>query len=100
MNVAFKELSATVVGINEVREVFEEAKGALKLTGRYVFVIGGFGGVASFSNLVRIRRTILFLDEIHRFTKAQQDVFLRGFPLHHLLLNRRAYPLINNLSIY
>lgn len=32
----FKELSATIVGINEVRAVFEEAKGLLTLTGRSV----------------------------------------------------------------
>ncbi|KLO16056.1 P-loop containing nucleoside triphosphate hydrolase protein [Schizopora paradoxa] len=51
----FKELSATVIGINEVRQVFEEAKGLLSLTGR---------------------KTILFLDEIHRFNRAQQDIFL------------------------
>jgi len=30
----FKELSATVVGINEVRPIFEEAKNTLRLTGR------------------------------------------------------------------
>jgi hypothetical protein len=30
----FRELSATVVGINDVRTVFEEAKTALALTGR------------------------------------------------------------------
>ncbi len=36
-NAAFKEMSATIVGINEVRAIFEEAKGALMLTGRYVF---------------------------------------------------------------
>ncbi|KAG7446399.1 P-loop containing nucleoside triphosphate hydrolase protein [Guyanagaster necrorhizus] len=52
----FKELSATVVGISEVRAVFEEAKNTLSLTGRL--------------------RTILFLDEVHRFNKAQQDIFL------------------------
>ncbi|KIJ49622.1 hypothetical protein M422DRAFT_161447 [Sphaerobolus stellatus SS14] len=50
-----KELSATSTGTNEVRSVFEEAKGLLALTGR---------------------KTILFLDEIHRFNKAQQDIFL------------------------
>jgi replication-associated recombination protein RarA len=33
---AFKELSATVVGINDVRPVFEEAKNLLQLTGRFV----------------------------------------------------------------
>lgn len=32
----FKELSATVVGVNEVRAVLEEAKNALALTGRYM----------------------------------------------------------------
>ncbi|THH17729.1 hypothetical protein EW146_g3145 [Bondarzewia mesenterica] len=54
----FKELSATVVGINDVRPIFDEAKNTLRLTGRY------------------LRRTIIFLDEIHRFTKSQQDIFL------------------------
>ncbi|KAG6856095.1 hypothetical protein H0H87_007431 [Tephrocybe sp. NHM501043] len=51
----FKELSATIVGINDVRATFEEAKNALALTGR---------------------KTVLFLDEIHRFNKSQQDIFL------------------------
>ena len=32
----FRELSATVVGINEVRSVFEEAKALRSLTGRWV----------------------------------------------------------------
>ncbi|KAH8992115.1 P-loop containing nucleoside triphosphate hydrolase protein, partial [Lactarius akahatsu] len=54
-NAIFRELSATVVGINDVRPIFDEAKNALKLTGR---------------------RTIIFLDEIHRFTRSQQDIFL------------------------
>ncbi|KAH9964563.1 P-loop containing nucleoside triphosphate hydrolase protein [Russula dissimulans] len=54
-NANFKELSATVVGINDVRPIFEEAKNTLQLTGS---------------------RTILFLDEIHRFTRSQQDIFL------------------------
>lgn len=51
----FRELSATSSGANDVRAVFEEAKTALSLTGR---------------------KTILFLDEVHRFSKAQQDIFL------------------------
>lgn len=34
VNAAYKELSATIVGINEVRAVFDEAKGLLSLTGR------------------------------------------------------------------
>ncbi|KAI9569582.1 DNA polymerase III, clamp loader complex, gamma/delta/delta subunit [Boletus coccyginus] len=54
-NCIFKELSATSSGINDVRNIFEEAKGSLALAGR---------------------KTILFLDEIHRFNKSQQDIFL------------------------
>ncbi|CDO69198.1 hypothetical protein BN946_scf185042.g100 [Trametes cinnabarina] len=54
-NAVFKELSATDSGIADVRAVVEEAKNLLALTGR---------------------RTVLFLDEVHRFNKAQQDIFL------------------------
>ncbi|KAI6112532.1 P-loop containing nucleoside triphosphate hydrolase protein [Pisolithus sp. B1] len=54
-NCTFKELSATSSGINDVRAVFEEAKKSLALTEK---------------------KTVLFLDEIHRFSKAQQDIFL------------------------
>jgi hypothetical protein len=60
--------------------VFEEAKGALKLANRYVPVLRIMcGDVLDHDSAadVRARRTILFLDEIHRFTKAQQDIFLR-----------------------
>jgi putative ATPase len=51
----FKRLSAVACGVAEVRQCIETAAGAQRLTGR---------------------RTILFLDEIHRFNKAQQDAFL------------------------
>ncbi len=51
----FKRLSAVTCGVAEVRQCIEAAAGAQRLTGR---------------------RTILFLDEIHRFNKAQQDAFL------------------------
>ncbi|RSH90212.1 hypothetical protein EHS25_001546 [Saitozyma podzolica] len=54
-NADFKELSATSSGTADVRQVFEQAKNSLKLTGR---------------------RTILMIDEIHRFNKSQQDLFL------------------------
>jgi len=47
----FKELSATNSGIADVKGIFDAAKRALKLSGR---------------------RTILFMDEIQRFSKAQQ----------------------------
>ncbi len=46
--------SAILSGIKEIREIFREA-----------------AGVAS-----RGQRTILFVDEIHRFNKSQQDAFL------------------------
>ncbi|KAJ8293778.1 putative oligopeptide transporter [Rhodotorula toruloides] len=51
----FKELSATNATTAQLREVFTEAENVLKLTGR---------------------RTLLFIDEIQRFNKAQQDAFL------------------------
>ncbi|KAG0005861.1 Werner helicase interacting protein 1 [Entomortierella chlamydospora] len=51
----FKELSATTHNVADVRKVFEDAKNL---------------------SLLNKQRTIVFLDEIHRFTKAQQDIFL------------------------
>jgi len=41
-NAIFRELSATVVGINDVRPLFDEAKNALQLTGRCVYSIKPF----------------------------------------------------------
>ncbi|KAJ8486934.1 hypothetical protein ONZ51_g4536 [Trametes cubensis] len=64
-NAVFKELSATDSGIADVRAVADEAKNLLALTGR---------------------RTILFLDEVHRFNKAQQDIFLPFIEQGHLQL--------------
>jgi putative ATPase len=51
----FEELSAVSATVKDVREVLARARDRL----------GGSG-----------RRTILFLDEIHRFNKAQQDALL------------------------
>ena len=51
----FSAFSAVLAGVKEIREVIEEAKEEWKY---------------------RQRRTILFVDEIHRFNKAQQDAFL------------------------
>jgi putative ATPase len=51
----FRVLNATSSGTKEVREVMEQARRELELHGE---------------------RTILFIDEIHRFNKAQQDVLL------------------------
>jgi putative ATPase len=53
----FEELSATSAGVKDVRVVLATARQRLGATGR---------------------RTILFLDEIHRFNKAQQDALLPG----------------------
>ncbi|KAK9417599.1 putative UBZ4-type domain-containing protein [Seiridium unicorne] len=52
----FIELNATSSGVQEVKKIFTEAENESKLTGR---------------------KTIIFCDEIHRFNKAQQDVFLK-----------------------
>ncbi|XP_059608976.1 ATPase WRNIP1-like [Phlebotomus argentipes] len=50
----FVKLSATMSGIAEVKKAVEAAKTDLKFK----------------------KRTILFMDEIHRFNKLQQDIFL------------------------
>ena len=51
----FERLNATVAGISDVRKVIERANE---------------------SRRSKRQRTIVFLDEIHRFNKAQQDVLL------------------------
>ena len=53
----FVELSAVTAGVRDVRQVMDEA-----LSRRDLYGIS----------------TVLFLDEIHRFTKAQQDALLPG----------------------
>ena len=52
---AFEQLSAVTAGVKDVREVIERARQRLGEHGR---------------------GTILFLDEIHRFSKSQQDALL------------------------
>lgn len=54
---SFVELSAVTAGVKDVRQVMEQAQ-----LNRDMYGTG----------------TILFLDEIHRFTKAQQDALLPG----------------------
>ena len=51
----FVEINSTSSGVAECKKIFGEARGELGLTGR---------------------KTIIFCDEIHRFSKSQQDVFL------------------------
>lgn len=53
----FIELSATNASVNDVKKVVSEAQNDLKLLKR---------------------KTILFLDEVHRFNRAQQDSLLPG----------------------
>lgn len=51
----FETLNATVASLNDLREIVEKAKKNLEFYGK---------------------KTILFLDEIHRFNKMQQDALL------------------------
>ncbi|KAK8258541.1 putative AAA family ATPase [Phyllosticta capitalensis] len=51
----FVEINSTSSGVGECKKLFAEARNELALTGR---------------------KTIIFCDEIHRFSKSQQDVFL------------------------
>lgn len=66
----FYTLSAVTSGVKEVREVIDKAK-------RYAAVNSGlFGGAQESNNHEGNRRAILFIDEIHRFSKSQQDSLL------------------------
>jgi len=51
----FVEINSTSSGVAECKKIFAETRAELGLTGR---------------------KTIIFCDEIHRFSKSQQDVFL------------------------
>ncbi|HSV41644.1 MAG TPA: replication-associated recombination protein A [Nocardioidaceae bacterium] len=53
----FVEVSAVAAGVKEVRAAIDAARKELTRTGR---------------------ETVLFVDEVHRFTKAQQDALLPG----------------------
>ncbi len=51
---AIEKISAVTAGVKEIREAIDAAR----------------------MNLERGRRTLLFVDEVHRFNKSQQDAFL------------------------
>src|SRR3954468_15960371 len=51
----FEQVNAAAVGVKEVRQILDDSKERLANTGL---------------------RTVLFLDEIHRFNRAQQDILL------------------------
>jgi putative ATPase len=53
----FVELSAVTAGVKDVRSAIDEAKDRLAMQGE---------------------RTVLFVDEVHRFNKSQQDALLPG----------------------
>ncbi|XP_076245665.1 ATPase WRNIP1 isoform X2 [Calliopsis andreniformis] len=90
----YVKLSAAMAGVNEVKEVVNIASNELKFN----------------------RRTVVFMDEIHRFNKAQQDVFLPhvesgtitligattenpSFSLNSALLSRCRVIVLEKLSI-
>lgn len=54
-NTEYIAISAVLSGIKDIRQAIDQAQMALNQTGRH---------------------TILFVDEVHRFNKAQQDAFL------------------------
>lgn len=61
----FVEINSTSSGVAECKKIFAEARSELGLTGR---------------------KTIIFCDEIHRFSKSQQDVFLGPVESGHVTL--------------
>ncbi|NOS87666.1 MAG: replication-associated recombination protein A [Methylococcaceae bacterium] len=90
----FMPLSAVLSGVKEIRAAVAEAK---KI------------------QLERLRRTVLFVDEVHRFNKSQQDAFLPhvedgtvyfvgattenpSFALNNALLSRARVYVLNALS--
>ena len=90
----FMALSAVMAGVKDIRAAVEQAQAVRQQTGR---------------------RTVLFLDEVHRFNKAQQDAFLPwvedgtlvfigattenpSFELNNALLSRARVYVLRSLS--
>ena len=90
----FIALSAVLSGVKDIKEAVQRAKDVLSTSGR---------------------RTILFVDEVHRFNKAQQDAFLPfveqglltfigattenpSFEMNSALLSRAAVYVLKSLS--
>src|SRR5205823_13542477 len=61
----FEQVNAAGVGVKEVRAILDAAKERLANSGQ---------------------RTVLFLDEIHRFNRAQQDILLPDVEAGYVLL--------------
>jgi len=94
-NAEFIALSAVLAGVKDIRAAVEQAQHARAAAGR---------------------RTVLFLDEVHRFNKAQQDAFLPwvedgtlvfigattenpSFELNNALLSRARVYVLRALSV-
>jgi putative ATPase len=94
LNYRFEQLSATDSGVKEVRRVLENAEKTRRIENR---------------------QTLLFIDEIHRFNKAQQDTLLHAieqglivligattenpsFEVNSALLSRMQVYLLNSLD--
>src|SRR3954447_20442084 len=61
----FEQVNAAAVGVKDVRAILDAARDRLGNSGQ---------------------RTVLFLDEIHRFNRAQQDILLPDVEAGHILL--------------
>jgi putative ATPase len=74
----FRELSAVTAGVKDVRAVIDEARDTLGGGRAPARARGLFGGGAARPGRATPAeaRTVLFIDEVHRFTKAQQDALL------------------------
>ena len=66
----FYTLSAVTSGVKEVREVIDKAKRVVQNSSTL------FNVVQNSSGLSKVTNPILFIDEIHRFSKSQQDSLL------------------------
>ena len=90
----FIQISAVLAGVKDIRDAVARAKATLQQSGR---------------------QTILFVDEVHRFNKAQQDAFLPfvesglltfigattenpSFEVNSALLSRAAVYILDSLS--
>lgn len=65
INCHFEQLNAASIGVKEVRQVLDTARSKLEDGGK---------------------RTVLFLDEIHRFNRSQQDILLPDVEAGYIIL--------------
>ncbi len=74
LNCPFYTLSAVTSGVKEVREVIEKAKKMTVDNGQWTLDFNT--NASSVQSSKAQRSSILFIDEIHRFSKSQQDSLL------------------------